>query len=68
MEDGRGSEKDIEAASLFLTRYFLDRKDLSRASQYIEEILHTEDGKMLQRELKSIEKAKEIAENRINWL
>jgi hypothetical protein len=68
MEDENGSEKDIEVASLFLTRYFLDRKDLYRANQYIDEILHTDEGKTLQRELKSMEKAKEMTEKHINWL
>lgn len=68
MEDENGSEKDIEVACLFLTRYFLDKKDLYRANQYIDEILHTDEGKILQRELKSMEKAKEMTEKQISWL
>ena len=68
IEEENGSEKDIEVACLFLTRYFLDLKDLYRANQYIDEILHMDEGKMLQRELKSMEKAKEMTEKQIDWL
>jgi len=44
----------------------LDRKDLHKANQYIDDILHTDEGKILQRELKSIEKANEMNENPAN--
>ena len=40
----------------------------SKIQKYIDEILHMDEGKMLQRELKSMEKAIEMTEKQIDWL
>ena len=68
MEDGRGLEKDVEFACAYLCEYFMGLKDFKRANHYLEEILHTEEGKIIQRELRCMEKSNGNERPVVEWL
>ncbi|KAJ3088993.1 Anaphase-promoting complex subunit 23, partial [Quaeritorhiza haematococci] len=51
---GNVQSPDVEEACLYLSQYHKERNQFEEADQYIAEIAHTEEGKALMRELRSV--------------
>lgn len=86
MDDGRGSEHDIEKACLYLAQYYMEQREFIKTvsdlrtstivtkrikllkNKYLDEIVHTEEGKVIQRELKSLEKNTGLEGRITDWL